>query len=159
MCQKYGDLSVLPTRFFLAPLKIGEEIHVSIEDGKTLIVKLLAVGQPNAKTGARDVFFQMNGETRVISVADEKSAVEHASRKKANSANWGEIGAPMSGIVVEVRVKPGAAVKLGDPIAVLSAMKMETVISSPVSGIVKEISAGVGESLSAGDLVCVISKS
>ena len=85
-------------------------------------------------------------------------AIEHTSRAKANSANPGEVGAPMSGIVVEVRVKAGSEVKTGDPLCVLSAMKMETVVSSPVSGKIEEILIKETDSLSAGDLICKIVK-
>lgn len=72
--QKYGPLSVLPTRLFLSPMRVGEEAMVSIEDGKTLIIKLLAVGQTHPTTGAKDVYFQLNGETRVITVSDSASS-------------------------------------------------------------------------------------
>lgn len=46
------------------------------------------------------------------------------SRPKANPSDPGQIGAPMAGVVVELRVHMGSDVKKGDPVAVLSAMKM-----------------------------------
>jgi pyruvate carboxylase len=152
--DKYGDVSMLPTRFLLSRLHIGEEINVSIEPGKTLIIKLLAIGEPNTTTGQRDVFFLLNGQSRVITVADRHATVEHVSRQRANPSIPGEIGAPMSGVVVELRVSTGTVIKVGDPIAVLSAMKMETVVSAPCSGKVDEVLVSVNESLSAGDLIC-----
>lgn len=48
---------------------------VSIEPGKTLIITLLAVSPPNHGTGQKDVFFKLNGESRVISVADRKAGM------------------------------------------------------------------------------------
>jgi pyruvate carboxylase len=60
--QKYGDLSVLPTRYFLSKPEIGEEFHVELEKGKVLILKLLAVGPLSDTTGQREVFYEMNGE-------------------------------------------------------------------------------------------------
>ena len=65
-----GDLSVLPTRVFLSPLQIGEEVGIEIETGKTLFVKLLAVTPLNAATGTRDVYFELNGEARTVPVRD-----------------------------------------------------------------------------------------
>jgi pyruvate carboxylase len=59
--QKYGDLSVLPTRYFLSRPEIGEEFHVELEKGKVLILKLLAVGPLSDTTGQREVFYEMNG--------------------------------------------------------------------------------------------------
>ena len=121
---KYGDLSVLPTKYFLARPEINEEFHVELQRGKVLILKLLAVGPLSEQTGQREVFYEMNGEVRQVAVDDHKAAVENLSRPKADTGDSSQVGAPMSGVVVEVRVHDGGEVKKGDPIAVLSAMKM-----------------------------------
>lgn len=122
--EKYGDLSVLPTKYFLSRPEIGEEFHVELEQGKTLILRLLAVGPLSEQTGQREVFFEMNGEVRQVTVDDHLAAVENLSRPKADPNDHSHVGAPMSGVVVELRVKEGTEVKKGDPVAVLSAMKM-----------------------------------
>ncbi|ORY82558.1 pyruvate carboxylase [Protomyces lactucae-debilis] len=153
---KYGDLSVLPTRFFLAKPEINEEIYVNVEKGKTFIIKLLAVGPVSDKTGTREVYFEFNGETRPITVEDKKAAVQTVTRKKADGSKSGQVGAPMSGVVVEVRVKQGAEVKKGDILGVLSAMKLELVMSAPISGKVSEITVSQGDSVNSGDLIAVI---
>jgi pyruvate carboxylase len=109
--------------------------------GKTLIVRLMALGPLNESNGRRDVYFLLNGETRVVDgkffchverrwffivyllVVDESkvsSTQSAASRQKATGT--GEIGAPMSGVVLEVRVEEGSAVEIGDPVAIMSAM-------------------------------------
>jgi pyruvate carboxylase len=90
---------------------------------------------PVSSSGQREVFFELNGETRAVSIDDKKAsmlkydflqsaneAVEDVSRAKADPNNPGHVGAPMSGVVVEVRVKQGSSVKKGDPLAILSAM-------------------------------------
>ena len=128
--QTYGDLSVLPTRFFLSRPEIGEEFNVELEKGKVLILKLLAVGPLSENTGQREVFFEMNGEVRQVAVIDNKAAVENVSRPKADPSDSSQVGAPMSGVLVELRVKEGADVKKGDPLAVLSAMKMVSLINA-----------------------------
>ncbi|KAI4251612.1 MAG: hypothetical protein L6R42_008318, partial [Xanthoria sp. 1 TBL-2021] len=122
--NKYGDLSVLPTRYFLARPEIGEEFNVELEKGKVLILKLLAIGPLSEQTGQREVFYEMNGEVRQVTVDDNNAAVENVSRPKADSSDSSQVGAPMSGVVVEVRVHDGGEVKKGDPVAILSAMKM-----------------------------------
>ncbi|KAI7899171.1 pyruvate carboxylase [Cokeromyces recurvatus] len=134
--SQYGDLSVVPTRYFLSKPEIGEEFHVEIEEGKTLIIKLLAVGPLN-NNGKRDVYFELNGEARVVGIADRNAAVEVVTREKANPS-----------VVIEV--------KAGDQIAVLSAMKMETVVTAPIPGRVDRVVAQSGDSLSSGDLVIQI---
>ncbi|GAB7357784.1 hypothetical protein MBLNU459_g0431t1 [Dothideomycetes sp. NU459] len=155
---KYGDLSVLPTKYFLAKPQIGEEFNVELEKGKVLIIKLLAVGPLSEQTGQREVFYEMNGEVRQVTVDDQHAAVENKSRKKADLGDSSQVGAPMSGVVVEVRVKDGSEVNKGDPIAVLSAMKMEMVISAPHSGKVSELSVKEADSVDGQDLVCKIVK-
>lgn len=152
--ENYGDLLVLPTRYFLKPSKLGEEIVVEIEQGKTLIIKLLAVGEISQQTGTREVFFELNGEMRSVTVDDKTVSVETKTRPKATQPN--EVGAPMSGVVVEVRTKEGTEVKKGDPVAVLSAMKMEMVISAHVSGKIGQILVKEGDSVDSGDLIAAI---
>ena len=122
--DKFGDLSVLPTKYFLNKPEIGEEFQVELEKGKVLILKLLAIGPLSDQTGQREVFYEMNGEVRQVTVDDQHAAVENKSRPKADSSDSSQVGAPMSGVVVEVRGKDGSDVQKGDPIAVLSAMKM-----------------------------------
>ncbi|KAK0126202.1 pyruvate carboxylase [Cadophora gregata] len=156
--QKYGDLSVLPTRYFLSKPEIGEEFHVELEKGKVLILKLLAVGPLSDTTGQREVFYEMNGEVRQVTVDDNNAAVENTSRPKADPGDSSQVGAPMSGVVVEIRVKDGGEVKKGDPIAVLSAMKMEMVISAPHAGKVGSIQIKEGDSVGGSDLICKIVK-
>jgi pyruvate carboxylase len=56
-------------------------------------------------------------------VDDKSAAVETVTRERATS-DPGSVGAPMSGVVVEVRIKEGHEVKRGDIISILSAMKV-----------------------------------
>ncbi|KAI1661286.1 pyruvate carboxylase [Daldinia decipiens] len=156
--QKFGDLSVLPTKYFLSAPQIGEEFHVELEKGKVLILKLLAVGPLSENTGQREVFYEMNGEVRQVTVDDKKASVENISRPKANPGDSSQVGAPMAGVLVELRVHEGTEVKKGDPLAVLSAMKMEMVISAPHNGKVSDLQVREGDSVDGSDLVCKIVK-
>ncbi|KAK5137641.1 hypothetical protein LTR08_007936 [Meristemomyces frigidus] len=156
--NKFGDLSVLPTKFFFNKPEIGEEFSVELEKGKVLILKLLAIGTLSEQTGQREVFYEMNGEVRQVTVDDRHAAVENKSRPKADASDSTQVGAPMSGVVVEVRVKDGGDVNKGDPIAVLSAMKMEMVISAPHSGKIGNLGVKEGDSVDSQDLVCKIVK-
>lgn len=62
----------------------------------------------------------------------------------------------MPGTVIDVRVKEGDQVKKGQPLIVLSAMKMEMVVQSPVNGIIKTILAVKDMKVEGGDLVLEI---
>ncbi|ORY66517.1 pyruvate carboxylase [Pseudomassariella vexata] len=156
--QKFGDLSVLPTKYFLSRPEIGEEFHVELEKGKVLILKLLAVGPLSENTGQREVFYEMNGEVRQVTVDDKKASVDNVSRPKADAGDSSQVGAPMAGVLVELRVHEGTEVKKGDPLAVLSAMKMEMVISAPHSGKVSGLQVKEGDSVDGSDLVCRVTK-
>ena len=99
-----------------------------VEKGKVLILKLLAVGPLSENTGQREVFYEMNGEVRQVTVDDKLASVENISRAKADPTDTSQVGAPMSGVLVELRVREGSEVKKGDPLAVLSAMKMVSLL-------------------------------
>lgn len=150
-----SDISVLPTRYCFAPMDIGEEMNVTIERGKTLIVQLTAVAEVD-EAGVREVFFLLNGRMRTIRVRDKAASTEVVQRERADVAMPGSIGAPMPGAVVVVRTKVGATVNVGDPLVVLSAMKMETEVACPVAGVVKRVAVKDGDDIKAGDLLCEV---
>lgn len=152
---EHSDVSVLPTRYCFAPMRIGEEINVTIERGKTLIVQLTAVGEVD-DAGVREVFFSLNGRMRTIRVRDQAASTEVVERERADVADEGSIGAPMPGVVVALRTEVGATVEKGHPLVVLSAMKMETEVASPVAGVIKRLAVKDGDDIKAGDLLCEI---
>ncbi|MCA9662232.1 MAG: pyruvate carboxylase, partial [Myxococcales bacterium] len=153
--RRYSDVSKLPTAAYFAPLAIGEELSVEIERGKTLIVRLMAIGELS-DDGQREVFFELNGQPRSLRVADAAASATVVTRERADAANPGSIAAPMPGAVVEVRAVAGEPVKAGDPMVVLSAMKMETVVAAPFAGVVRRVAVAVGDTLDAGDLLLVL---
>lgn len=150
--EQYGDLSVLPTPVFFYGPQLGEEVTVEIEQGKTLIVKLLTVGDPLAD-GYRNVFFELNGQQREASVRDksQKAAVDH--RPKADAANSNHVGAPMPGMVVNVAVKVGEQIAKGTKLLSLEAMKMETTLYAERDAKVAEVTVQAGSHVETGDLV------
>jgi pyruvate carboxylase len=150
--EQYGDLSVLPTPVFFYGPQLGEEVTVEIEQGKTLIVKLLTVGDPLAD-GYRNVFFELNGQQREASVRDksQKAVADH--RPKADAANPNHVGAPMPGMVVNVAVKVGEQIAKGTKLLSLEAMKMETTLYAERDAKVAEVTVQAGSHVETGDLV------
>jgi pyruvate carboxylase len=65
----------------------------------------------------------------------------------------------MPGAVLETMVSKGDKINVGDPLVILSAMKMETVVSSPVKGAVSFVVVTAGDNVDAGDLVVEIDES
>ncbi|KAJ0397334.1 hypothetical protein P43SY_009284 [Pythium insidiosum] len=154
--EQYGSMHFLDTRTFLSGLEVGREVELTIEHGKTIFLKLIAVGGVSKVDGTRDVIFELNGRQRVIKVTDQEAGVSTTAKPKAITTVPGSVGAPMPGVVLEVKVKPGQQVKAGSPLVVLSAMKMETVVAAPVGGKVTSILANVGDNMLAGDLLVEI---
>ncbi|MFQ6061324.1 MAG: biotin/lipoyl-containing protein [Thermoplasmata archaeon] len=72
------------------------------------------------------------------------------------SKREGMIYPPMPGRVVSIKVKEGDFVKVGSPIIILEAMKMQNEIASPVEGKVKEVRAKVGSLVDVGDVLALI---
>ena len=68
----------------------------------------------------------------------------------------GSLLAPMPGTVVGVAVAAGDAVRAGQQVLVLEAMKMQHTIAAPTDGVVAEISVGVGEQVAAGAVLAVV---
>ncbi len=151
----HGDTSVLPTPAFFYGLRVGEEAWIDIEAGKTLIVKLLSVGEVEAD-GGRVVTFELNGQQRSIRVFDESAKVTGPKRRKATPGRKNEVGAPMPGRVIDLVTKVGEKVTAGQKLLVTEAMKLETIVKAPVNGIVREIVSGAGEGVEAGDLLVLI---
>jgi len=149
----YGDVGELPTHLFLKPMKEGEEVELEIERGRTFIVKLVSMPPPDAD-GMRQMIFELNGERWFVPITD--NSVESATSKREKASGPGSVGSPMPGVVVDVKVKKGDIVKEGDKIAVLSAMKMETVIPAPASGVVTRVTVNAGDNVDGDDLLAVI---
>ncbi|MBL4849916.1 MAG: biotin/lipoyl-binding protein, partial [Planctomycetes bacterium] len=155
--EEFGDVSVLPTRCFLTGLELGEEVSFDLERGKTLIVKLTAVGELDPE-GWREVFYELNGQPRSIRVADKAAQEDVVARERADPDDPCSVGAPMPGVVVDVKVEKGQQVEAGQALVVLSAMKMEMAVAAPVGGTVARIAVGERDDLQAGDLIVVLSE-
>ncbi len=72
---------------------------------------------------------------------------------KALKGVKGSVGAPMPGEVIDIRVKEGDKVEQGQPLVILSAMKMEMVVAAPISGVVKSLACSKGMKLEGDDLL------
>ena len=150
--RTYSDTSISPTSLFFFGPEPGEEVKVEIEEGKTLIVKLLAVGEPHTD-GKRTVFFELNGQPREIEVVDRSLASSVRETPKADPTDPDQIGAPLPGLVVGVAVAQGDPVRKGQKLLSIEAMKMETTIYAERGGRVAEVIATVGLQVKAGDLL------
>ncbi|KAF5284585.1 hypothetical protein FQR65_LT02411 [Abscondita terminalis] len=154
--DRYGPVDKLDTRVFLTGPKVGEEFEVTIEKGKTLGIKTLAMAEDLTETGEREVFFELNGTLRSVFIKDKEAGKEIEIHPKAVKGDSKQVGAPMPGTVIDIRVKVGDKIEKGMPLVILSAMKMETVVQSPVAGVIKSINIGMNMKLEAEDLLITL---
>jgi pyruvate carboxylase len=150
--RTYGPVRTLPTRNFFYGMAVGEEISVEIDPGKTLEIRCQAIGDTNEAGEAR-VFFELNGQPRVIRVPDRKAKAASVAHPRADPANPSHIGAPMPGVVASVVVAEGSRVKQGDLMLTIEAMKMETGIHADRDGRVVAVHVTVGSQIDAKDLL------
>jgi pyruvate carboxylase len=153
--QAYGPVDVLPTPEFFFGMRIGEEITVALEPGKTLVIKFLTVSAPHPD-GQRTVFFELNGQPREVDVRDKSLRSAVAERLKADANKPGQVGAPIPGMIASISVELNQKVAKGDRLLVMEAMKMQSTVYAPVSGKVTEILAQVGQNVEAKDLLLAI---
>jgi len=169
---KYGPLTNLPTRQFLAPMQPGQQVTFNIDDAK-VNVQMGEIDDFDKERGAYYVDYKLNGNPVSVPVVPTSAAAKQQpfikqgqsgkvvvvvglERKKAQSGVLGSVACPMPGAVMNVYVTAGANVKKGDKVALLTAMKMETPVAAPCDGVVKEVFVKPGEEVLRGDLIVEI---
>ncbi|NYD56041.1 pyruvate carboxylase [Nocardioides marinisabuli] len=153
-CETYGDVSVLSTRDYLYGLRQGEEHEVAIDEGKTLLMGVQSISEPDER-GYRTVMALLNGQMRPVSVRDTSVASEVAAAEKADPSEPGQVAAPFQGVVTVV-VEKGQQVAAGETLATIEAMKMEAAITAPVAGTVERVALPGTQAVEGGDLVVVL---
>ncbi|WP_415853965.1 pyruvate carboxylase [Sinomonas sp. G460-2] len=153
--EAYGNLAVLDTRDYLYGFQRGKEHVIELERGVRLIAQLEAVSEPDEK-GMRTVLALLNGQSRPVSVRDRSVESNVKQAEKADPANPNHVAAPFAGAVT-VTANEGDAVKAGDTIATIEAMKMEASITTPATGTVSRVVMNGVQQVQGGDLLLVVS--
>eukprot|EP00440_Ansanella_granifera_P019967 gb/GFBE01021697.1/.p1 GENE.gb/GFBE01021697.1/~~gb/GFBE01021697.1/.p1 ORF type:complete len:1330 (+),score=334.12 gb/GFBE01021697.1/:1-3990(+) len=182
--MKYSDqVPWLPTPAFTYGMEVGEEITVPLPGSSPLQVTLESIGDQDASK-MRTLQFAVNGEKACVKQEDphgkngpaagakaKAKAKPAPAPAKAASAETtpSSVGprkvigkeernvcAELGSTVVQILVQEGAEVKEGDPLLVLSAMKLETEILAPAGGTVVSIKAKAEETVDAGDVLMVL---
>ncbi len=148
----YGNVDNLETPVFFYGMQVGQEIAIEIDRGKTLFVRYAALGEPDG-SGQRTVYFELNGQPRTVSVFDQRLSGIKDLPRKAEPGNAHHVGAPMPGQIVKVAAVEGRAVRKGEALLTIEAMKMQTVVHAPVDGVVQSVLTPVGARIAAGDLL------
>ena len=150
--QEYGYITRMGSHVFFNGMALGETNQIDIEDGKTLVIKYLGLGDLN-DDGTRNVLFELNGMRREVAVPDEHAEVRAMTTTLADPEDKSQIGASIPGMVSKVSVKPGDAVKKNQVVAVIEAMKMETSVVARMDGTVDRVLISEGAAVKAGELL------
>ncbi|MFZ0829244.1 MAG: pyruvate carboxylase [Verrucomicrobiia bacterium] len=150
--REFSDVSVLPTHAFFYGLRLGEEINVTIEEGKSIIVRLVNISEPD-KDSRRMVTYELNGMTRETYITDRKITPLAQTRPKADLTDTLQIGAPIPGLIAAITVSVGQKVAKGDKLLMMEAMKMQTTVYASADGVVDTVNASVGETVESKDLL------
>lgn len=154
--DKYGPTSILPTPVYFYGLQSEEEIYITLEAGKTMVLRCLAIGDIDDE-GFRTVFFELNGQPRRIKVPDRTHGAATARvRAKAETGNANQIGAPLPGVISALPVAAGQTIKAGDILLSIEAMKMETAIHAERDGVIERVEVKIGDQIDAKDLLIVL---
>ncbi len=153
--RRFGPVRVLPTPTFFYGMQPGHEIAVDLRPGVTLVIRLQAISEPDEK-GEVKLFFELNGQPRMVRIEDARFAGAAQKSEKADPTNPTHVAAPMPGIVGRVAVTPGQRVQAGDLLLTLEAMKMETGIAAERAGVVERVVAAAGTQVDAKDLLLTL---
>jgi pyruvate carboxylase subunit B len=139
----------------------GQPHHVDLQsiDGDSLFSLLMDGRSYEVFVERRDerYYVLVGGEMHAIQVEDERLR-RLATLGEKTSAPTGEvpIKAPMPGLVVAVPARVGEAVKEGEGVVILEAMKMENEIRAPRGGVVKAVRISPGQTVDQGQVLAVI---
>ena len=97
----------------------------------------------------------IGGKQARFHVLDELAAMAQQMHAPAATGRV-VVPSPMPGLVVDVRVRPGDAVRPGSPLVVVEAMKMQNELTSEVTGTVREVHAQVNQPVESGATLVII---
>ena len=153
--DEYGYISRLGSHVFFHGLAVGETNKVDIEDGKTLVIKYLGLGDKH-EDGTRTVLFELNGSAREVDVRDKKAEATATKVTMADPTDKSQVGASIPGAVSKINVKVGDKVEENQALIIVEAMKMETSVTARMAGTVEEILVEANQTVKAGQLLIKI---
>ena len=130
-------------------LKVGErEFTIDVQEQTADRYTVTVDGQ------SYEVMLADDDSPPAVNIAPRAVAAAEAPKPAATaSGNKGTLSAPMPGVILEVKVKPGDTVERGQPVAVLDAMKMHNVVASPRAGVIAEVLVAAGQTVDHGEAI------
>jgi pyruvate carboxylase len=154
--SQYGDVSGIPTPAYFYGLQDHEEVAVTIDTGKTLMVKIEGRAPPGAEGQSR-LFFELNGQPRLIRVSQSGAIVAVGALRQADDDDPLHVASPMPGTIVRLAVKAGQRVSRGDVLVTIEAMKMESLVCADRDATVSHVHVKHGDVVLAKALLIELS--
>ena len=153
--NEYGYIARMGSHVFFHGMALGETNQINIEEGKTLVIKYLGLGDLN-EDGTRTVQFELNGQRREVAVPDRTVEVKGVQVTLADPVDKSQVGASIPGMVSKVSVQPGDRVEANQVLGIIEAMKMETSVVARLAGTVEAIHVQEGDNVKAGQLLFTV---
>lgn len=142
--SQYGSVSSIPTPTFLYGPQLDEEVAITIDTGKTLLVKLEGSTPPD-KDGICRLFFELNGQPKSIHIAKSGAIASGAGLREVDAVNELQVASPMPGTIIRLAVNQGQHVNKGDVLVAIEAMKMETLVCADRKGTIARVYVNIGD--------------
>ena len=140
---------------FFNGMALGETNKINIEDGKTLVIKYLGLGDHN-DDGTINVQFELNGMRREVAVRDPNASEKTRQVVQADESDPRQVGASIPGMVSKLHVQPGDTVEENQVLMTIEAMKMEIPVVAPEDGTVASIDVAVGDAIDSGAVLATL---
>lgn len=149
--KESGNFRHMDSDVFFHGLREKETCEVAVGEGRLHVIKLLEIGK--LKDNKRMLTYEVDGYRRVYEAIDDHTKQSENLMRMADTNNDFEIASPIPGQIVKLMVSVGDCVEVNSTLAIVEAMKMETVIKTPVSGFVKNIYVKGKDQVKKGQLI------
>ncbi|MCM4167251.1 acetyl-CoA carboxylase biotin carboxyl carrier protein subunit [Arenibacter sp. H213] len=130
-------------------ISIGDSQYHSLSDLKSYDIKVIQADFPN-----KLITVEVNGNTYPLKLQDQyDQMVDKLGMLAAKSQQINKVKAPMPGLIIDIMATVGQEVSKGTPLLVLSAMKMENIITSPGQGVIKRIEVKIDDAVVKGQIL------
>ncbi len=153
--KEYGYITRMGSHVFFNGMALGETNKINIEDGKTLVIKYLGLGDHN-DDGTINVQFELNGMRREVAVRDPNASEKTRQVVQADESDPRQVGASIPGMASKIHVQPGDTVEENQVLMTIEAMKMETAVTARTAGKVREIRVKEGQAVKAKELLMLL---
>ena len=138
------------TEYELDVLKTSSTQYSILQNGKSHDISVVQ------DKDHKNYIVDTDTQTHYIEIVDAESRFKKMKQKASGEDGDGSIISPMPGKIVKVVVKKGDKVKIGEPIVIISAMKMENEFKATVNGVVEKVHVKEGDIVDGGKTLVVI---